>query len=148
MKVILLEDIKGLGAKGETKDVKDGYGRNYLIPKGLAVAADETSVRRLEALKKDLEQKKERERRRLERIKERLEERPLVIKKKAGKEGRLFGSVTEKEIAAQIRSNLGMEIDKRDILLEEPLRKVGVYRVKIRLSANLDAELSLEIEGA
>lgn len=147
MKVILLEDVKGLGSKGEQKEVRDGYGRNYLIPRGLAIPADEASIRRLEELKRGMEEKKERQRRRLEKIKERLEERPITIRKKVGKEGKLFGAVTEKEIASEIKKNLGIEVDKKDILLDEPLRKVGIYRVNIHLSADLSAELTVEIEG-
>ena len=115
--------------------VKDGYGRNFLVPKGLAVAALEGNVKRLDSVIKSLQNKKTRELKTAEDLKAKLEEISLVIKMKAGDDGKLFGSVTHKDVAEAIKKAAGIEIDKKLIRIEEPIKMTGTYTVEVHLHA-------------
>ena len=125
MKVILTEDVRGTGKRGAVIDVRDGYGRNFLIPRGLALPATEGNMKRFENIVKDLVNKKGRNLQAAEDIKARLEECSLNIKKKVGVDGKLFGSVTPKDIAEGVKKVLGVEIDKRHIRIDEPIKMTG-----------------------
>jgi len=118
MKVILTEDVRGTGKKGDMVTVKDGYGRNFLLPKGLAIPAQEGNVKRLESLMKNIQNRKAKELKSAEELKARLEELSLVIKMKAGDDGKLFGSVTHKDVAEAIKNASGIEIDKKLIRID------------------------------
>jgi large subunit ribosomal protein L9 len=146
MKVILTEDVRGTGKKGDKVTVKDGYGRNFLVPKGLAVPALEGNVKRLDSLIKNLQNKKTRELKSAEDLKAKLEEVSLVIKMKAGDDGKLFGSVTHKDVAEAIKKTTGIEIDKKLIRIEEPIKMTGSYTVEVHIQQDVNAGVKIEVE--
>ncbi|NLU42849.1 MAG: 50S ribosomal protein L9 [Firmicutes bacterium] len=137
MRVILTADLKGKGKKGDMINVADGYARNYLIPRGLAVEATEGKLRDLREIKQAEAKRKEREKEEAEQLAERLSTAGIVLKARAGEKGRLFGSITNKDIAEALSSLVGEEIDKKKIELEEPIRALGEYRVNVRLYAGV-----------
>lgn len=140
--VILRTDVADLGRAGEVVDVKPGYARNYLIPQGLAYSASESNVRRLEGERHQAQSSMDRQKDRAEGLATELEGRSVSFKVKAGEEGRLFGSVTTGDIAEQLASE-GVTIDRRDIMLEEPIKELGVFRVAVRLHADVRPELTV-----
>ncbi len=146
MRVILTQDVDGLGKKGEMVNVRDGYGRNYLIPRGFAIPATEENVKRIEHLMKQEEKKRERLLRHAEEIKKLLEENVITIYKKAGKDGKLFGSVTQKDISDAIAKALKVNVDKREINLEEPIRSEGMHTVEVILGKGVRATLKIMVE--
>jgi large subunit ribosomal protein L9 len=146
MKVILVEDVRGAGKKGETVSVKDGYGRNFLVPKGLAIPSSEGNVKRLDSIVKSLENKKERNLKNAEDLKAKLEELSLTIKMKAGDDGKLFGSVTHKDIAEAIEKAVNVEIDKKLIRIEEPIKMTGSHTVEVHLKQGTNASVKIEVE--
>lgn len=146
MKVILTEDLKGTGKKGEIVNVKDGYGRNFLIPAGRAIPATEGSVKRFEHIIKSLAGRKEREVKSAEDLKAKLDEMLLTLKKKVGVDGKLFGAVTHKDIADAIKSTLGVEIDKKTIRIDEPIKTSGTHTVAVHLRQDVNAVLKIEVE--
>ena len=146
MQVLLLKDIKGLGKAGETKTVADGYARNYLIPRGLAVLATDGAIRRTEVQKAIEKQREERVRTDSTALAERLAEITLTFKVKAGERGRLYGSVTAADIAAEIEKESGYPIDKRKVLLDEPIRLLGTHKVPVRLLSGVIPEVTVEVE--
>lgn len=142
MDVILLKDVPNLGAKGEKKHVKDGYARNYLIPNGLALPYTPKNLRRFKSefeLKKSYEIKKEEDALKLQKE---LSTITLTIKRKVGKDGKLFGAITTKDIA-EIIKNQKFDIDKKDILLEEPIKSKGIYDIKIKIYKDVHAVVKL-----
>ncbi|UCG74698.1 MAG: 50S ribosomal protein L9 [Gemmatimonadota bacterium] len=141
-RVILRQDVTDLGRAGEIVDVKAGYARNYLIPQGLAYAASEGNVRRLENERRQARVSVEREKERAEGLAAELEGRSVSFKVRAGEEGRLFGSVTSVDIAEQLARD-GVVIDRRDIMLDEPIKELGVFRVPVRLHADVRPELTV-----
>ncbi len=144
MKVILKEDVEGLGNAGDIVNVKDGYARNYLIPRGLAVRATARNVKAIEKQRQMILQRIDKERRRYEAFARRLSELKVVIKKQAGEEGKLFGSVTSRDIAEALEA-MGYEIDRKKIELEEPIKSVGNYTVKVKLPYQVEAQLAIEV---
>ena len=129
MKVILLKDVKGTGKKNEVKEVSDGYARNYLLPKKLAVPADNTNMKELNEKNKSKELKAQKEYEAAVELGKKMEELNVVIYAKAGDGGRLFGSITSKDIAEQIKKQHNIEVDKRKITLDEPIRfKICWYK--------------------
>ncbi len=146
MKVILIEDVQGTGKKGDTVSVKDGYGRNYLVPRGLAVPASQGNVARLENLIRSVSNKKARDLKSAEELKAKLEETTLVIKKKAGEDGRLFGSVTHKDVAEAVKASTGVEVDKKLVRFEETVKMTGLHTVVIHLQPDVNAEVKIEVE--
>lgn len=146
MKVILTEDVRGTGKKGDKVIVKDGYGRNFLVPKGLAVSALEGNVKRLDSVIKSLHNKKAKDLKTSEDLKAKLEEISLVIKMKAGDDGKLFGSVTHKDVAEAIKKVAGIEIDKKLIRIEEPIKMTGTYTVEVHLTQDINAGVKIEVE--
>jgi large subunit ribosomal protein L9 len=139
--VILRTDVADLGRAGEVVDVKPGYARNYLIPQGLAYSASEGNVRQLEGERQQAQVSMDRQKGRAEGLAAELEGRSVSFKVKAGEEGKLFGSVTTVDIAEQLASE-GVTIDRRDIVLEEPM-ELGVFRVPVRLHADVRPELTV-----
>jgi large subunit ribosomal protein L9 len=144
MKVIFLQDVKGQGKKGEVKQVSDGYANNFLIPRGLAKPANESNLKQLEHQKKAEERQKEKEREEARALAERLKETSVVIKAKAGEGGRLFGSITAKHIADELK-NMKLDIDKRKIALDEPIRSLGVTEVPVKLHPDVKATLKVQV---
>lgn len=144
MKVIFLKDVKGQGKKGEVKEVSDGYGRNFLIAKGLAREATSGNVKEIEAIKKSEQKRKEDELKKAKELANTLEEMTLTIKSKAGENGRLFGAVTSKQIADELKRSK-IIIDKRKIILDDPIRTLGVTQVQIKLYPEVTAKLKLHV---
>ncbi len=135
MKVLLLQDVYNLGLAGEVKTVADGYGRNYLLPRGLAVLATPTAVKRAERIKQAAIEKRAREKADVEALAQVLSRMTLTFNVRTGEKGKLYGSITSAQIADAIAKNLGNEFDKRKVALREPIREVGTYTVPVRLSA-------------
>ncbi|GAB6933792.1 50S ribosomal protein L9 [Calditerricola satsumensis] len=144
MKVIFLKDVKGQGKKGEVKNVSDGYARNYLIPRGLAVEATEGNLKTLEAQKRSEAKRKAQELAEAKALAEKLEKTTVTIAAKAGEGGRLFGAVTSKQIAeALAKQNLA--VDKKKILLDEPIRALGTWRVPVKLHPDVTVHLAVTV---
>lgn len=146
MQVLLLKDIRRLGKAGEVRAVSDGYARNYLIPRGLAVVATDGAIRRTEVQKAIQDEREERIRSDSAALAERLSEMTLTFKVKAGEQGRLYGSVTSADIAAEIEKLTGQAVDKRKVELEEPIRLLGTHKVPLRLVPGVACELTVEVE--
>ncbi len=147
MKVILTEDLRGTGKKGEVVEVKDGYGRNFLIPRGHALPAIEGNIRTFDNIVKSIANRKAKELQTAEEVKTRLEEFTLHLKKKAGVDGKLFGSVTHKEIAEAIKTVLGADVDRKQVKIEEPIKMTGAYTVEIHLGHSVNASVKVEVEA-
>ena len=146
MKVILLKDVKGTGKKGEVKEVSDGYARNFLIKKGVAVEASQANMKELD------EKEKSKERKALIEYEEavlrgkQMEEINIQIEVKAGEGGRLFGSITSKEIAEQLKKQKNLDIDKRKILMDEPIRTLGSTFVEIKLHQKVTTKIRVDVK--
>jgi len=146
MRLILLDNIEGVGKKGETREVRDGYGRNFLVPRGLAVPATSGNIKKVQEQAKTIIGKREKDLKTAAFIKQRLEETPLSIKKKAGVDGKLFGSVTAKDVVEAVKLALDLDVDKRTIRLDDPIKTTGVHTVEVHLERGVEAQLRLEIE--
>ncbi|HOV91350.1 MAG TPA: 50S ribosomal protein L9 [Syntrophorhabdaceae bacterium] len=146
MKVILTEDLKGTGKKGDVIDVRDGYGRNFLLPRGLALPASEGNIKRFEYIIKDYEKKRERSLKTAADKKARLEEMTFTIKMKAGQDGRLFGSVTPADISETIKKSTGFDVDKKNIRIEEPIKSTGMHTFVVHLEKDINATVKIEVE--
>lgn len=146
MKVILLKDVKGTGKKNEVKEVSDGYARNYLLPKKLAVPADNTNMKELNEKNKSKELKVQKEYEAAVELGKKMEELNVVIYAKAGDGGRLFGSITSKDIAEQIKKQHNIEVDKRKITLDEPIRVLGSRFVDIKIHQKVTTKLRVDVK--
>lgn len=145
MKVILSQEIKGFGKKGELKEVAEGYARNYLLPRRLAVEATAANIRQQEDLLQRRADKLARERADAETLRHRLEGLRLEISARAGEGGRLFGSVTAGDIALALES-VGFRVDKRKIDLKEPIKSLGLFRIRVRLLAEVSAAVEVWVK--
>ncbi len=144
MKIILKEDIKKLGKMGQIVDVADGYARNYLVPKGFAVEASTKNVRSLEHEKKIIQEKARKHKDSAQDLASRISAMTLTIKAKAGEEEKLFGSVTTMDIAEALLTR-GVEIEKKKIVLEEPIKRLGSYSVQIKLHPDVSVPLTVQV---
>lgn len=142
MKVILLEDVEGLGRGGEVLDVKDGYGRNFLLPRKLALKATRSNLKIVEQRKKIYEAQRIKEKQEAEELARKISELSLTIIKKVGESDTLYGSVTTGEIVEALK-NEGFEIDKRKIEMEEPIKTLGMFIVKVKLYPEVVADLKV-----
>ena len=147
MKIILQKTVENLGNPGDVVEVADGYARNYLMPKGMAVPANKGAVRHAESLKRSHEAKMAKERGALEEQAAKLSAVGLRIEAQAGEEGKLFGSVTAADLAEALTKE-GLEVDKHDVRLEEPIRSTGSHSFKVHLGHEVEAELSVEVVAA
>jgi large subunit ribosomal protein L9 len=145
MKVILADDIRGLGHRGDTVTVKPGYARNYLFPQGFAYEANDANVRRLAEEKKKYDQKMSHDQRVAQEAAKRVEGLTVVIQKKAGDEGVLYGSVTAAEIADALVAR-GIEVDRRRIEVAEPIKRLGQHTVHVRLHRDVTTELVVDVQ--
>ena len=146
MKVILLKDVKGTGKKNEVKEVSDGYARNFLLPKKLAVPADNTNMKELNEKNKSKENKAQKEYEAAVELGKKMEELNVVIYSKSGDGGRLFGSITSKDIAEQIKKQHNIEVDKRKITLDEPIRVLGSRFVDIKIHQKVTTKIRVDVK--
>ncbi len=146
MEVILKEDVANLGLRGEVVKVADGFGRNYLLPRKLAMQATDANKAVIEQMKAAAERRSASEKAQAEELVAKLDPLVLSFTRKAGEEGRLFGSVTSADIAAQLAAQ-GFEIDRRKIQLGEPLKSVGDFKVAIRLHREVTARVTVKVQG-
>lgn len=145
MKVIFLKDVKGQGKKGEIKEVSEGYATNFLIPRGMAAMATESNMKQLDHQKKAEQKRKDKEKEMAEQLAARMEELTLRVKAKAGEGGRLFGSITSKQIAEELEKAENISIDKRKMHLPEPIRTLGVTQVPVKLHPEVTATLKVQV---
>jgi large subunit ribosomal protein L9 len=148
VEVILKQDVKNLGKQGDRVKVAEGYARNFLIPRGLAVEATKSNLKSLQHQKKLEQERASRERAEAERVKAILDDLSLVIRARSGEGGRLFGSVTSGDITAAVKDAAGIEVDKRKVELEEPIKTIGSYIVKVKLLPGVVADLKLKVEAS
>jgi len=146
MEVILREDVASLGMIGDIVKVRPGYARNYLLPQGLAVPADRRNVEKLEHEKRIIEIKKQRERGTYERLATSLSSLRLEIEARAGRGGKLFGSVTNLDVH-KLLVDKGFEIDRRRIELSEPIKEIGEFRVSVRVGQDISASIKLVVRA-
>ena len=145
MKVVFLQDVKGQGKKGEIKNVSDGYARNFLIPKKLAAEADNKTLNEMKGKKASEEHRIELERQSASDTARRLEEIKVIIKMSAGADSRLYGSVTSKDIAESLKEQTGIEVDKRKIILPEPLKSFGSYKIDVKLYGEITGKINVTV---
>lgn len=145
MKVILREPVAKLGEVGDVVTVAGGYARNYLLPRGLAVAATKGNLKHAETWRSSRAAREGRERAQAEETKARLEAQPLVVKAQAGPDGRLFGSVTAAQIVETIGTTVGAQIDRHSIELPEPIRHLGLHEVRIPVYEDVEALVTVEV---
>ncbi len=148
MKIILKEDVPSLGRVGDIKEVRNGYARNYLIPKGLAVPATEGNIKMIQQIKKAREKREAREREKYLKIKEKIDALPeIVIRVKVTEGGNLYGSVNAGMIYEKIRESGIEEIEKSWIKLEEPIKELGLHEVKIHLFKDIETAIKIRVES-
>lgn len=145
MKVLLKSDVPKIGKKGELLDVKEGYARNFLIPNGLAIEASGGAMKQVEEDKKASDRKKAKEKEEAEALAAKLKGLTITLRHKAGEEGRLFGSITSAEVAESLKQK-GFEIDKKKIILDDPIRLVGEHSVKVKIHHEVTASLRVLVE--
>jgi large subunit ribosomal protein L9 len=145
VKVILRSDVDKLGLKGDVVTVADGFARNYLVPRGLAMKAGRGEIAQAGAMRRSREQREARDRESAEEVSGRLSGAKISIPAKAGAEGRLFGSVTTADIAAAVAAATGVELDRRKVSLDEPIKTLGVHEVPIRLHADVETRVTVEV---
>ena len=148
MKVILLQDVKGKGKKGQMLEVSDGYARNFMLPKKLAMEATPDAINTMRMNDKAAAEKAARERAEALEISRKLREMIVTVTAKGGGNGRLFGAVTTQEIAAALEKQSGIKLDKRKIVLNENIKNVGTYTVTCKLGYEITAPLTIKIEEA
>ena len=148
MKVILLQDVKGQGKKGQLLDVSDGYARNFLLPRKLAQEATADNINTMKMNDKAAQEKRQKEREQALALSKVLKEMTLVVMAKGGGAGRLFGSVTNAEIADALEKQHKIQLDKRKIVLKEPIKNVGTYTVTCKLGYEISVPLTVKIEEA
>src|SRR5215207_9456082 len=147
MKVILQKTVERLGDPGDVADVADGYARNFLIPRGLAVRAEKGTVRHAESLKRAHQSRTKAQKGEFEALAARIIQNPLVVTARAGEEGKLFGSVTAADIAEALSAEAGVSVDRRDVHLDEPIRSVGTHEVTVHLHADVDPVITIEVRA-
>jgi large subunit ribosomal protein L9 len=147
MKVILLQDVSKVGVKGDLVEVSDGFGRNFLIKKGMAAEGTAGKVREWEENQKVRKNRESKLEQSAIDMKKKIGGKRVTVLVNAGEEGRLFGSVTTSQIAEALKKELGAEVDKHDIKLDEAVKSIGVYPFKIRLYTGIETSLSVEVKA-
>ena len=148
MKVILLQDVKGKGKKGQMIEVSDGYARNFMLPRKVAIEATPDAINTMRMNDKATQERIAREKAEALALSKQLREMTLVVNAKRGGSGRLFGSVTNQEIADSLKAKTGITIDKRKIVISDPIKNVGTYTVTCKLGYEITAPLTVKIEEA
>lgn len=145
MKVILLKDVKGLGKEGDLVNSKDGYARNFLFPKNLAVEATPANLKKWEENNKLMEEKRQEEIREANALKDRIEKLTVEIKAKGGSAGKLFGSITSQDIAAALSKQHKIDVDKRKIDLKDNIKTTGLKEVEVKLYPEISAKMKVNV---
>ncbi len=145
MKVILLQDIKSVGKKGQVLDASDGYARNYLLPKKLAVVADAQNMNELKTKQEANKYKKDMSLAAAKEVAEKMKDFELVFKIKAGDNGKIFGSITSKDIADELNKKYFVEVDKKKVMLDEAIKNVGIYNVEIKLFEGVSGTIKVSV---
>ena len=148
MKVILLQDVKGKGKKGQMIEVSDGYARNFMLPKKMAIEATADAINTMRMNDKATQERIAREKAEAMEISRKLRELTITVTAKGGGAGRLFGSVTNQEIADALQKKAGIKLDKRKIVISDPIKNVGTYTVTCKLGYEITAPLTVKIEEA
>lgn len=148
MKVILLQDVKGKGKKGQMLEVSDGYARNFMLPKKIAIEATPDAINTMRMNDKATQERIAKEKAEALELSKRLREMTLVVTAKGGGAGRLFGSVTNQEIADSLKAKTGIALDKRKIVIADPIKNIGTYTVTCKLGYEINAPLTVKIEEA
>lgn len=147
MKVILLEDVKSLGKKGEIVNVNDGYARNFILPKKLGLEATSKNLNDLKLQKQNDEKVAQEKLDAAKALAEEIKEKSITVKIQAGVEGKVFGSISSKEIAAEAKKQLNMDIDKKKIVIPDAIKSLGTYNVNIKLHKDVTATLTVKVEA-
>jgi large subunit ribosomal protein L9 len=147
MRVVLRDDVENLGKKGDLVEVKDGYGRNYLVPRGLAITATRGVARQAEAMRRNRGVRDRREREAAQAVAALLDGRALTITARAGEGGKLFGSVGAADVAEALATQLGAEVDRRAVALAEPWKEIGTYEVTVRLHPDVVPSITVNVVG-
>ncbi|TLD86954.1 50S ribosomal protein L9 [Helicobacter sp. MIT 05-5294] len=147
MKVLLLQDVKGLGKKGEICEVKDGYGRNFLVGKGLADFATNEVINRYKAAQKKAAELAAEEKSLMEMTAKKISEISVKIVQKVGANGSLYGAITKEDIAEALAKTHRLEIDKKTIELKAPIKSTGIYEVEVKLGHGINATLKVDVEA-
>ena len=145
MKIVLRADVDNVGKKGDVLDVADGFGRNYLVPKGLAMVASKGVVAQAGAMRRSRDVKDARDRESAEVVARELVASVIRIPVKAGAEGRLFGSVTTADVVEAVQSQAGVELDRRRLHLTEPIKTLGTHEVPVKLHADVEFQITVEV---
>ncbi|MET1000591.1 MAG: 50S ribosomal protein L9 [Acidimicrobiia bacterium] len=145
MKIVLRADVDNLGKKGDMVDVADGYARNFLVPKGLALKASRGAEKQAESMRRNRDARDRREREAAEAVASRLSGRTVTVLARAGEGGKLFGSVTAADVADAVQRDLGVEIDRRKLGLDEPLKELGTTELPVKLHADVVAVVTVEV---
>ena len=148
MKVILLQDVKGKGKKGQMLEVSDGYARNFMLPKKIAIEATPDAINTMRMNDKATQERIAKEKAAALELSKQLREMTLVVTAKGGGAGRLFGSVTNQEIADSLKAKTGITLDKRKIVITDPIKNIGTYTVTCKLGYEISAPLTVKIEEA
>jgi large subunit ribosomal protein L9 len=146
MKVILQRTVERLGDPGDVADVADGYARNYLIPRGLAIRAEKGALRHAQSLKRAHESRTSAQKGDFEALAARLIQASIVVHARAGEEGKLFGSVTAADVAEAVSAQANVSIDRKDVHLDEPIRSVGTHEVRVHLFPEVDPVLTVDVQ--
>jgi len=145
VKIVLREDVETLGNKGDLVDVADGYARNFLVPRGLAMNATRGVVAQAEAMRRNRSARDERDRAEAQDLAAKLTAQPISVVARAGEGGKLFGSITSADIVTAVSAQVGIELDRRTITLTEPLKELGPAEVPVRLHADVEASVTVEV---
>ncbi|MET1060217.1 MAG: 50S ribosomal protein L9 [Nocardioides sp.] len=145
MKLILTQEVTGLGAAGDVVEVKDGYGRNYLVPRGLGIRWSRGGEKTIESIKSARASRAVRDQDHAKDVKAKLEASPVNVQVRAGAGGRLFGAVTVSEIAQAITDTAGEQVDKRTIVVDQPIKSLGAHEVSVKLHDDVSATVSLNV---
>ena len=148
MKVSLTQDVRGQGKRGQMIEVSDGYARNFLLPRKLAQEATADTINTMRMNDKATQERQAKERAEALELRNRMKDMTVVVTAKGGGAGRLFGSVTNTEVSEALAKQAGVQLDKRKIVLDEPIKSVGVYTVKCKLGYEINAELKIEVKEA
>jgi large subunit ribosomal protein L9 len=147
MKIILQKPVDKLGEPGDIVEVADGYARNYLMPRGMAVKATKGGVKHVDSLKRAHTVRTNKAKAEAEQVASRLISTPITVKAHAGEEGKLFGSVTASDIATAIDEQAGIKVDRHDVHVDEAIRSVGTHEVRVHLFAQVDPVITITVEG-